>query len=113
MKYYELMIQYALHESAYLNVAKYYYKIWETPSIQEDEDGKSRRVITSRLQISALLRESIIRLWSTSFITLSLPPMRTSSLTCCIALLKTQHWQNLRHICEWTLVKVIGQMAEE
>jgi len=45
LKYYELMIQYALHESAYLNVAKYYYKIWETPSIREDVDGKGREAL--------------------------------------------------------------------
>lgn len=48
MKYYELMIQFALHESAYLNVAKYYYKIWETPSIKEDENGKGRQVSNSQ-----------------------------------------------------------------
>lgn len=42
------MVQYALHENAYLNVAKYYYKIWETPSIKEDEDGKGREVSRQR-----------------------------------------------------------------
>ena len=44
MRYYDLMIKYALHQGAYLDVAKYYYKIWETPSIKEDEDGKGREV---------------------------------------------------------------------
>lgn len=40
------MIQHALHESSYLDVAKYYYKIWETPSIKDDvkDKGKSVRV---------------------------------------------------------------------
>lgn len=28
LKFYELMIQYALHESSYLDVAKYYHEIW-------------------------------------------------------------------------------------
>ncbi|KAJ7361489.1 PCI domain-containing protein [Mycena albidolilacea] len=43
LKYYDLMIQHALHGSAYLDVAKYYYKVWETPSIKEDttEQGKA------------------------------------------------------------------------
>ena len=39
------MIQYALHENLYLDVAKYYYKIWETPSIKDDVDGKSRSTL--------------------------------------------------------------------
>lgn len=44
LKYYDLMIQYALHEREYLNVAKYYHKVWETPSIKEDENDKGREV---------------------------------------------------------------------
>ena len=38
------MIQYSLHQLSYLDVAKHYYKIWETPSIKEDEAGKGRQV---------------------------------------------------------------------
>jgi 26S proteasome regulatory subunit N5 len=38
------MIQHALHSSAYLDVAKYYYKVWETPSIKEDENDKGKSV---------------------------------------------------------------------
>lgn len=37
------MIQQALRQSAYLDVAKYYEKVWDTPSIKEDE-SKSRAV---------------------------------------------------------------------
>jgi 26S proteasome regulatory subunit N5 len=44
LKYYDLMIQHALHQRAYLDVAKYYYKVWETPSIKEDVDDKGRAV---------------------------------------------------------------------
>ena len=44
LKYYDLMIQYALHQTAYLDVAKHYYKIWETPSIKADEADKGRQV---------------------------------------------------------------------
>jgi 26S proteasome regulatory subunit N5 len=40
------MIQYALHGSEYLDVAKYYHKIWETPSIKEDT-SKGREVRTT------------------------------------------------------------------
>ena len=39
-----MLIQHALHSSAYLDVAKYYHKIWETPSVKEDESGKGRVV---------------------------------------------------------------------
>lgn len=44
-----MLIQHALHSSAYLDVAKYYHKIWETPSVKEDETGKGR-VVCSGLQ---------------------------------------------------------------
>ncbi|KAJ7293085.1 hypothetical protein C8J57DRAFT_1268083 [Mycena rebaudengoi] len=45
LKYYDLMIQHALHSSAYLDVAKYYYKVWETPSIKEDENDKGKSAL--------------------------------------------------------------------
>jgi 26S proteasome regulatory subunit N5 len=45
LKYYDLMIQHALHETAYLDVAKYYYKVWETPSIKEDVNGKGKAAL--------------------------------------------------------------------
>jgi 26S proteasome regulatory subunit N5 len=44
LKYYDLMIQQALHQSAYLEVAKHYEKVWDTPSIKEDE-SKSRAAL--------------------------------------------------------------------
>lgn len=37
------MIQQALHQTAYLEVAKHYEKVWDTPSIKNDE-SKSRAV---------------------------------------------------------------------
>ena len=39
-----MMIQHALNQDAYLDVAKYYYKVWETPSIKEDVNGKGKAV---------------------------------------------------------------------
>lgn len=42
LKYYDMMVQHGLHHSAYLDVAKYYHKVWETPSIKEDVSGKGR-----------------------------------------------------------------------
>ncbi|KAG8970673.1 hypothetical protein FRC03_004055 [Tulasnella sp. 419] len=45
LKYYDLMIQFALHSSAYLDVAKYFYKIWETPIIKEEVDGRGREAL--------------------------------------------------------------------
>lgn len=44
LKYYDLMIQHALHHDSYLDVAKYYYKVWETPSIKEDITDKGKAV---------------------------------------------------------------------
>ncbi len=55
LKYYEMMIQYALNQSAYLDAAKYYYKVWETPSVKSDESSRGREVGISRLQIVPLL----------------------------------------------------------
>ncbi|TFK30833.1 26S proteasome non-ATPase regulatory subunit 12 [Coprinopsis marcescibilis] len=45
LKYYDMMIQYALQHSSYLEAAKYYYKVWETPSIKEDTAGKGRAAL--------------------------------------------------------------------
>lgn len=44
LKYYDMMIQHALHQDEYLDVAKYYYKVWETPTIKEDTNGKGKAV---------------------------------------------------------------------
>lgn len=44
LKYYDMMVQHGLRHAAYLDVAKYYYKVWETPSIKEDVNGKGRIV---------------------------------------------------------------------
>ncbi|KAF8898941.1 hypothetical protein BD779DRAFT_1637987 [Infundibulicybe gibba] len=45
LKYYDLMIEHALHQSSYLDVAKYYYKVWETPSIKKDVADKGRTTL--------------------------------------------------------------------
>ncbi|KAF9040429.1 hypothetical protein BDZ89DRAFT_1100178 [Hymenopellis radicata] len=45
LKYYDLMIQHALHQTAYLDVANYYYKVWETPSIKEAVNGKGKTTL--------------------------------------------------------------------
>lgn len=52
LKYYDMMIQFALHLSSYLDAAKYYHKIWETPSIKEDEKGRGREVSLYQADIS-------------------------------------------------------------
>lgn len=46
LKYYDLMIQYALHNRDYLDAAKHYHKIWETPSVKDDTAEKGREVCT-------------------------------------------------------------------
>jgi 26S proteasome regulatory subunit N5 len=44
LKFYDLMIQHALHSDSYLDAAKYYEKVWQTPSVKEDVNGKGRTV---------------------------------------------------------------------
>ena len=44
LKYYDLMIQHALNERDYLATAKYYEKVWQTPSIKEDVNDKGKAV---------------------------------------------------------------------
>ena len=46
LKFYDLMIQHALHDDTYLDAAKYYEKVWQTPSIKEDVNAKGRTVRT-------------------------------------------------------------------
>ncbi|KIM88567.1 hypothetical protein PILCRDRAFT_813522 [Piloderma croceum F 1598] len=45
LKYYDLMVQHALRNNAYLDVAKYYHKVWETPSIKDDENDKGKAAL--------------------------------------------------------------------
>lgn len=45
LKFHELMIEHSLRHSAYLEVAKSFYKIWEMPSIQEDQDGAAQSAL--------------------------------------------------------------------
>lgn len=45
LKYYDLMIQHALNERDYLATAKYYEKVWETPSIKEDVSDKGKAAL--------------------------------------------------------------------
>ncbi|KAF9527761.1 hypothetical protein CPB83DRAFT_792684 [Crepidotus variabilis] len=45
LKYYDLMIQHALHDDSYLSAAQYYEKVWETPSIKEDKNDKGRKAL--------------------------------------------------------------------
>lgn len=39
------MIQYSLRQATYLDVAKHYYKIWEMPKVQEDQDGLATKAL--------------------------------------------------------------------
>lgn len=39
------MIQHALHASSYLDAAKFYHKVWETPSVKDDVGGKGKETL--------------------------------------------------------------------
>ncbi|KAI9461173.1 hypothetical protein F5148DRAFT_1215539 [Russula earlei] len=43
--FYDMMVQYGLRHHAYLDVAKYYHKVWETPSIKQDVNGKGKTAL--------------------------------------------------------------------
>ncbi|KAI0734653.1 PCI-domain-containing protein [Fomitopsis betulina] len=45
MKFYKMMIEYALKHDAYLDVAKYYHTVWETPSVKADEKARGREAL--------------------------------------------------------------------
>lgn len=45
LKYHDLMIQHALRHSSYLDVAKNFYKVWEMPSVQEDQEGAAQNAL--------------------------------------------------------------------
>ncbi|KAG9043810.1 hypothetical protein FS837_009112 [Tulasnella sp. UAMH 9824] len=45
LKYYDLMIQFALRHSSYLDVAKYFHKIWDTPMIKEETEGRGKEAL--------------------------------------------------------------------
>ncbi|KAG8850824.1 hypothetical protein FRB91_008741 [Serendipita sp. 411] len=42
LKFHQLMVEHSLRHSSYLEVAKSFYKIWEMPSVQEDQEGAAR-----------------------------------------------------------------------
>ena len=55
------MIKYALHNNDYLDVAQHYHKIWETPSVKEDESGKGQTVSPMILLIQLTVKLIIYR----------------------------------------------------
>ena len=79
-----MMIQYALHESAYLDAAKYFYKVWETPTIKEEVNGRGREVSNARLERVTSLTTMALRLSNTSYTTSFSHHMTTSSPICSI-----------------------------
>ena len=78
------MIQYALHNSEYLDVAQYYHKIWETPSVKDDTNGKGREVSGHSCELGINLNFPR-RLWNMWCTTSCSPHMTTNNQTCCIA----------------------------
>jgi 26S proteasome component PSMD12/CSN4-like protein len=55
LQFYDMMVQYGLRHHAYLDVAKYYHKVWETPSIKEDVNGKGKTVSFDLLYLPSYL----------------------------------------------------------
>ncbi|KAI0275156.1 hypothetical protein BC834DRAFT_921282 [Gloeopeniophorella convolvens] len=45
LQFYDMMVQYGLRHHSYLDVAKYYHKVWETPSIKEDVNDKGKTAL--------------------------------------------------------------------
>ena len=82
LKFYEMMIQYALKHSAYLDAAKYWYKVWETPTIKEEVDARGRHVRIIRY-LTSMDSLPISRLWNILSTTWFLHHMITNNQTCC------------------------------
>ena len=89
-----MMIQYALHESAYLDAAKYYHKVWETPSIKEEVNGRGREACTSGPKRRCFTHFLYIRLSNTLCTMLFLHHMTTSNPTCFTVCSSTPHLQD-------------------
>ena len=60
------MVQYGLRHHAYLDIAKHYHKVWETPSIKEDVQDKGKTVRGDSIT-PASQPDMSLRLWSTLF----------------------------------------------
>jgi hypothetical protein len=101
------MIQHALHGSSYLDCAKFYHKVWETPSIKADtaDKGKAVGAVGSDWRHRFSLHFRLLRTSSTTW---SWPRTITSSRTCCTGYSTTRHWPSLtsnsRFTCQrpWT-----------
>jgi hypothetical protein len=81
LQFYDMMVQYGLRHHAYLDVAKYYHKVWETPSIKEDVNGKGKTVRYDSLLYASFESNISPRRLNTSFTTLLFLLMTTNSLT--------------------------------
>ena len=75
-----MMVQYGLRHHAYLDVAKYYRKVWETSSIQEDVQGKGKTVRGDSI-VSTSQPDVSLRLLSTLFTMSHSPPTTTNNQT--------------------------------
>ena len=81
LQFYDMMVQYGLHDHAYLDVAKHYHKVWETPSIKEDVTGKGKTVSLTVFALpSDLTLMSLQRHLNTLFTMLLLHHTTTNSL---------------------------------
>ena len=77
-----MMIHYALHNSEYLDVAKHYHKIWETPSIKADETGRGKEAGILPLQHRYSVADESRRHSNTSSTMSCLRPTIMSSQIC-------------------------------
>lgn len=73
-----MMIQYALKNSAYLDAAKYWHKVWETTSVKAETDGRGRLVSYNGL-MSVDFSHYFFRHWNASCVTLSSRHTTTNS----------------------------------
>jgi hypothetical protein len=75
-----MMVQYGLRHHAYLDVAKYYHKVWETPSIK-DVGGKGKTVSLTFLNLHVPDLDVFSRHSNTLFTMSLLLHTTTNSLT--------------------------------
>jgi 26S proteasome regulatory subunit N5 len=73
------MVQYGLRHHAYLDVAKFYHKVWETPSIKEDVNGKGKTVRFVLSAPHALIKFDVSERRSNTLFTTLLSPRTTTN----------------------------------
>lgn len=105
-KYYDLMIQHALNAASYLDAAKYYHKIWETPSVKDDVAGKGKEALENVIYFVVLAPQTNEQsdMLNRLFIDPALAKLQLHyNLAKCFVTRELMRWPGIEHIYGATL----------